>query len=379
MLPIYLNIKNWNVLVIGAGSYGTRKALELLKEGAHVSLISTSTSGNKELFEFPNLNFIKATYTEKHLELNNYRLVWACTDSTEINKKILDECEARQILCSSANNRKESHFSNPGKVHWCDLDLAISSKGQNLHSTLAFKDQLKHLNQKWDWPTNTVILAGFGPGDAGLMTLHAFRALHLADVIFYDDLIDFSFIEKLDCTLVYVGKRKGQHYLKQDEINKLLIEYAQKGLKVLRLKGGDPFIFGRGGEEVLALREVGIHTKTIPGITAATGASASQCLPLTHRNSARKVTFQTAHHLDESNPELPTEGTLVLYMGASKLEFLQQLLLKKGWDSNTGVLMVQNATQKNERAEKSSIKKMHLSSLKSPLCIIITKNTEIFS
>lgn len=377
MLPLFINIKNWNVLVVGAGPYGSRKAQELLEEGAKVTLVSPDLPFNPDLINHPKLNFIHTEYQE--VNLDRIRLVWACTNIKELNKSILLDCENRQILCSSANNREISHFSNPGKAHWCDLDLAASSSGKNLHSTLAFKDQLKHLDSLWSWPKNTVILAGFGPGDAGLMTLHTFRALHLADVILYDDLIDFSFIERLSCKLVYVGKRKGQHYLKQDEINKLIIEHAQKGLKVLRLKGGDPFIFGRGGEEVLALKEVGIQSKIFPGITAATGASASQCLPLTHRNLARKVTFQTAHHLDESNPELPTEGTLVLYMGASKLKYLQELLTKKGWNEDTGVLLVQNATQPNELAEKTSIKNMHLSTLKSPLCIIITKTTENFS
>lgn len=376
MLPLFINIKNWNVLVIGAGSYGSRKAQELLDEGALVTLVSPEEPAQSDLISHPNLSFINREYQSSYL--NKMRLVWACTDIQNLNKTILLDCEENQILCSSANNREISHFSNPGKAHWCDLVLAASSAGKNLHSTLAFKDQLEHLNSLWTWPKNTVVLAGFGPGDAGLMTLHSFRALHLADVIFYDDLIDFNFIEKLSCKLIYVGKRKGQHYLKQNEINQLLVEYAQKGLKVLRLKGGDPFIFGRGGEEVLALRELGIHSKIIPGITAATGASASQSLPLTHRNSARKVTFQTAHHLDESNPELPTEGTLVLYMGASKLKYLQKLLIKKGWDEDIGVLLVQNATQVNEMAEKTSIRKMHLSSLKSPLCIIITKTAETF-
>ena len=218
-----------------------------------------------------------------------------------------------------------------------------------------------------------VFLIGFGPGDPDLMTIKAHKTLLKTDIIFYDDLVDKAFLESLNCEKVYVGKRKGQHYKTQDEINELLYQATKTYSQIARVKGGDPFIFGRGGEELAYLTERGVEVEIVPGITSSMAAAASAQIPLTMRKTARKLTFQSAHHVDTDVMNFPKEGTLVLYMGATKISYLKNQLLKEGFEPGIKVALVHNASSPDEKVDIQTIETMDQCPLPSPLSIIIGK------
>jgi uroporphyrin-III C-methyltransferase len=206
-----------------------------------------------------------------------------------------------------------------------------------------------------------VWLVGAGPGDPDLLTVKALRLLQSADVVVHDRLTPEALIAlaRPDARLIDVGKRKSRHTLPQDDINQLLVALAREGLKVVRLKGGDPFVFGRGGEELLALREAGIQAEVVPGVTAALAAAAGAGVPLTHRGLAQAVTFVTGHaavkdgeagepNLDWAVLSRPNH-TVVVYMGLTTAALLAQRLIAAGRAASTPVLVVENASRSDER------------------------------
>ena len=178
-----------------------------------------------------------------------------------------------------------------------------------------------------------VYIVGAGPGDKELITVKGLKLIKEADVIVYDDLIDKDILKeaKDGAELIYVGKRKGKHSFKQDEINKILVEKAKEGKKVVRLKGGDPFIFGRGGEEILELIKNNVPYEVVPGVTSAIAVPASVGIPLTHRGIAKSVTITTGHEREGENKidySKFVADTLVILMGITNLEKIVKDLVK---------------------------------------------------
>ncbi len=219
-----------------------------------------------------------------------------------------------------------------------------------------------------------VYLVGFGPGDPDLMTIKAYKLLKSADIILYDDLINQDFLIKnkpSNCKITYVGKRKDKHSKKQSEINQLLYEATLKYNKVIRLKGGDPFIFGRGGEELLFLREKNIKVEIVPGITASLAAAANAQIPLTMRGTAKYLTFMAAHHIDIDCFNSSEKETLVLYMAATKLKELQNKLLHQNYPLDTPIALLQNVSYSNEKKCVCSLKDLDQIQMGSPVVIII--------
>jgi len=202
-----------------------------------------------------------------------------------------------------------------------------------------------------------VWLVGAGPGDPELMTLKAVRVLAGADVVVHDRLVASEILDLAPASArrLYVGKRKARHALPQDDINALLVGLAREGLTVVRLKGGDPFVFGRGGEEMLACREAGVACEIVPGVSAALAASAGSGAPLTHRGMAQAVTFVTGHAKDGGEPDLDWNAlatanhTVVVYMGLSTAPMIAARLIAAGRDAATPVALVENASQPRER------------------------------
>lgn len=212
-----------------------------------------------------------------------------------------------------------------------------------------------------------VTIVGAGPGAADLLTLRALRSLQQADVIVHDALIgpDVLDLARRDAVRLYVGKQKGRHSHSQDRINGILIEEARKGSTVVRLKGGDPFIFGRGGEEVEALTAAGIPVDVIPGITAATGVAAALKLPLTHRDCASVLSFVTGHPKtggDEPDYAALADSnqTAVFYMGKSKAADISARLIDLGRSPSTPVAIVENATLPEQRILKGTLSTLPL-------------------
>lgn len=202
-----------------------------------------------------------------------------------------------------------------------------------------------------------VWLTGAGPGDPDLMTVRAVRVLGEADVVVHDGLVPAAILglAPANARRISVAKRKSRHTYAQDEINRLLVGLAREGLNVVRLKGGDPFIFGRGGEELEACQAAGIDCEVVPGVTAALAASASAGAPLTHRESAQAVTFVTGHAAGEAEPDLDwpalarANHTVVIYMGASTAGRIADRLIAAGRAPSTPALVVFRASRPDER------------------------------
>ncbi|WP_366075366.1 uroporphyrinogen-III C-methyltransferase [Phenylobacterium sp.] len=202
-----------------------------------------------------------------------------------------------------------------------------------------------------------VWLVGAGPGDPELLTLKALKALQSADVVVHDGLVTAAILDLAPpaARRISVAKRKSRHSYSQDEINRMLTAFAREGLTVVRLKGGDPFIFGRGGEELEACRAAGVECRVIPGVTAALAAGASAGAPLTHRGSAQAVTFVTGHAAKGGEPDLDWAAlarpnqTVVIYMGLSMAAPIAARLMAAGGASSTPALIVENASRADER------------------------------
>ncbi|MES2724074.1 MAG: uroporphyrinogen-III C-methyltransferase [Pseudomonadota bacterium] len=203
----------------------------------------------------------------------------------------------------------------------------------------------------------SVWLVGAGPGDPELLTLKAFRVLATADVVVHDGLVSDEILDLAPAAArrISVAKRKSRHSYAQDDINKMLVAFALEGLTVVRLKGGDPFIFGRGGEELEACREAGVACHVVPGVTAALASAASAGAPLTHRGAAQAVTFVTGHAATGETPDLDWAGlakanhTVVIYMGLSTAGGIAERLMAAGRAGSTPALIVENASRADER------------------------------
>ncbi|HCD35668.1 uroporphyrinogen-III C-methyltransferase [Chlorobium phaeovibrioides] len=223
-----------------------------------------------------------------------------------------------------------------------------------------------------------VFIAGAGPGDPELLTLKAVRALQDADVILYDDLVTSAIIDQFGGLKIYTGKRKDSHHFEQDAINEEIARHALEGKTVVRLKGGDPFVFGRGGEEIDVLRKYGIDYEIIPGITAAHGASAYSEIPLTMRKVSSSVAFCTGHPVNKI--QVPDADTLVYYMVASSVHEVLDAVVKKGRPEETKVAIVQNATRYNQRVWTGTLGELRRKerAAYSPALLIIGENINQF-
>ncbi|SHO54836.1 uroporphyrinogen-III C-methyltransferase [Vibrio quintilis] len=236
---------------------------------------------------------------------------------------------------------------------------------QNQHlsslQTTNMKDAIPHLT-KSRLKAGEVALVGAGPGDPELLTVKALNFIQQADVLLYDYLVsdEIKALFPADAILVCVGKRAGHHSVPQEKTNKLLVDFAQHGYRVVRIKGGDPFMFGRGGEELEVLFEAGVKFQVVPGITAAAGATAYAGIPLTHRDYAQSAVFVTGHVKAESDEMdwgmlARTNQTLVIYMGLMKSAYIQQQLVEHGRAASTPVAIIERGTQSAQKIFKGTL------------------------
>ena len=232
--------------------------------------------------------------------------------------------------------------------------------------------------------TGTIYITGAGPGDEKLITLRAVEVLKMADAVVYDYLVNDSLLAycRPDCERIYAGKKANHHTLPQEEINVLLIELAQKHTHVVRLKGGDPFVFGRGGEEAMALKQANIAFEIIPGVTSGIAVPAYAGIPVTHRECCSMVTFVSGHKAvnkpdDEINwAALATlESTLVFYMGVSNLGKITAKLIENGKSADTAIALIQWGTTSNQHTVSGNlaniVQKVKEAQLKPPALIVI--------
>ena len=416
IFPISLKLQQQPCLIVGGGHIAYRKAVLLHKAGAVIHVIAPDIDANLlQLVEESQGQYIQALYPAQ-IQLNDYRLVIAATDDYAVNTQVFEDCEALKILVNSVDDPPHCRFMVPAIVDRSPLVISVASNGtspvlsrqirtqletsiphgmgklaefsgkwraavkakisnpderrvfwedlyasplkeQVFHDNLVEADRLiEQALLKWKTPKGEVYLVGAGPGDPELLTLKALRLMQQADVVIYDRLVSPAIMElcRRDATKIYVGKARSNHAVPQEGINALLVEYASKGQRVCRLKGGDPFIFGRGGEEIQELFAAGVPFQVVPGITAASGCSAYAGIPLTHRDYAQSVRFLTGH-LKEGSPELPWDElvyqnqTLVLYMGLVGLEKICEKLIEHGQRPDMPVALISKGTTSEQK------------------------------
>ena len=416
IFPISLKLQQQPCLIVGGGHIAYRKAMLLAKAGAKVDVLAPEIDVNLlQLVQQSQGQYVQDVFSPS-TALRHYRLVIAATDDYAVNTQVFEDCEALKILVNSVDDPPHCRFmvpaivdrsplvisvasngtspvlsrqirtkletsiphgmgklaefsgkwraavkakiSNPDerRVFWEDL-YASSLKEQVFHDNLVEADRLiEQALAEWKTPKGEVYLVGAGPGDPELLTLKALRLMQQADVVIYDRLVSPAIMElcRRDATKIYVGKARSNHAVPQEGINALLVEYASKGQRVCRLKGGDPFIFGRGGEEIQELFAAGVPFQVVPGITAASGCSAYAGIPLTHRDYAQSVRFLTGH-LKEGSPELPWDElvyqnqTLVLYMGLVGLEKICEKLIEHGQRPDMPVALISKGTTPEQK------------------------------
>jgi uroporphyrin-III C-methyltransferase/precorrin-2 dehydrogenase/sirohydrochlorin ferrochelatase len=415
--PVFLDLKKRHCLLVGGGDVATRKGRMLAKAGAILRVVAPEVSAELgELVAATGGELLLREYQTQ--DLQGCVLAIAATDIEALNQQISSDAQAQQLPVNVVDNPALCSYITPAIIDRSPLVVAVSSGGEApvlarlvrakletlipaSYGRLAqiasqWRDRIKTrfadgdsrrkfwekilqgpaaelmmngqeevanqfiaqelANAQTQLTQGEVYLVGGGPGDPELLTLRALRLMQQADVVLYDRLVSDGVMElvRRDAERIYVGKRRSEHAMQQENINQLLVDLAKQGKRVLRLKGGDPFIFGRGGEEIELLAQNNIPFQVVPGITAASGCAAYAGIPLTHRDYAQSVRFVTGHlKSDDTNlswPELanPTQ-TLVFYMGLVGLKDICESLIAHGRSPQTPVALIEKGTTQEQR------------------------------
>ncbi|ERI53601.1 uroporphyrinogen-III C-methyltransferase [Pseudomonas sp. AOB-7] len=413
-LPLFHKLQDRPVLVIGGGEVALRKARLLSDAGARLRVVAPEIRSELQELAGPAGIFLRGYQAS---DLQGVALVIAATDDEPLNAQISVQAQALGIPVNVVDAPALCSVIFPAIVDRSPLIVAVSSGGDApvlarlirakietwipaTYGQLAnlgkrFRERVKQLfpdvqQRRVFWEDvfqgqvaesvfagkpeegerllearlagaapralGEVYLVGAGPGDPDLLTFRALRLMQQADVVLYDRLVAPAIIElcRRDAERIYVGKRRADHAVPQEQINQLLIDLARQGKRVLRLKGGDPFIFGRGGEEIEQLAAEGIPFQVVPGITAASGCAAYAGIPLTHRDHAQSVRFVTGHLKDGSSDLawqdlVAPNQTLVFYMGLVGLAGICEQLIAHGRAPTTPAALIQQGTTQNQR------------------------------
>lgn len=443
LLPIFLNIKDRRCVVIGGGAIALRKASLLARAGGKLLVVAERISEQLQTLCAEHGGRAEIGSFEPGL-LNGAVLVVAATDDLALNKQISQHAVQLNIPVNVVDQPELCSFIMPSIVDRSPVVIAISSGGTSpiltrklkelneimvpervdklaallgsyrervkskiteLPRRIRFWEKLldsevpelvysgddsaaatlleRQLNAADDLVmSGEVYLVGAGPGDPDLLTLRALRLMHKADVVLYDRLVSPEIMLKLrpDAQKIHVGKQQANHSVEQETINHMLVRLAQEGKKVLRLKGGDPFIFGRGGEELETLAAAGIPFQIVPGITAASGCASYAGIPLTHRDHSQSVRFLTGHTKEGAvllDWEIlaKEQQTLVFYMGLSGLSTICSELISHGMQDSTPIALIQQGTTLTQKVLIGNLASMpelaRNSKIKAPTIIII--------
>lgn len=421
--PVFLDLKSRLCLLVGGGEVATRKGRMLAKAGARLRIVAPEISAElRELVAQHQGELHEREYHTS--DLQGCVLAIAATDIEALNETISADAQALNLPVNVVDTPALCTYITPAIIDRSPLVIAVSSGGEapvlarlvraKLETLIpASYGKLAQLASSWRdrvkarfsdgdsrrkfWEKilqgpaaeltfngqqtaadeliarelagdqtqltqGEVYLVGGGPGDPELLTLRALRLMQQADVVLYDRLVSDGVMElvRRDAERIYVGKRRSEHAMEQENINQLLVDLAKEGKRVLRLKGGDPFIFGRGGEEIELLAQNKIPFQVVPGITAASGCAAYAGIPLTHRDYAQSVRFVTGHlKSDNTNlqwPELANPSqTLVFYMGLVGLKEICESLIAHGRAANTPVALIEKGTTQQQRVLVSDL------------------------
>lgn len=438
-LPIFCQLRQRDCLLVGGGDVAERKARLLLDAGANVTVNALDFTPQFQVWaDSQMLTLVQGEFIPSLLD--NCWLAIAATDDETVNQQVSEAAEARRIFCNMVDAPRQASFIMPSIIDRSPLMVAVSSGGTSPVLARLLREKLEsilplHLGQlaryaghlrarvKQQFATvgerrrfweklfvndrlaqslanddrqavadtteqllteplehrGEVVLVGAGPGDAGLLTLKGLQQIQQADVVVYDRLVsdDIMNLVRRDADRVFVGKRSGYHCVPQEEINQILLREAQKGRRVVRLKGGDPFIFGRGGEELETLCEAGIPFSVVPGITAASGCSAYSGIPLTHRDFAQGVRLVTGHlktggELDWANLAVEKQ-TLVFYMGLNQAPAIRKKLIAHGMAEDMPAAIVENGTAVTQKVVSGTLGQLDIlaQQMASPALIIV--------
>jgi uroporphyrin-III C-methyltransferase/precorrin-2 dehydrogenase/sirohydrochlorin ferrochelatase len=441
--PAFLDIQGKKIVLIGGGANAARKARRLLEASALVSTISEELSTEfKQLEGIQNVLHVPRSWSLD--DFNNAALVVIATDDAQKNTLISEAAHASGCWVNVANQPNASNFLIPSLIDRSPLLVAVSSGGSSpvlarlltarinaflphtyadlgilaenyrerirthftdwrqrrkfwerllsgrigeliLQGRLSCADQaMEKLLLAHDTETQEgeVYLVGAGPGDPDLLTFRALRLMQQCDVVLYDRLVSEPIMALVNPTAerIYVGKRRSDHAVPQESINEQLVSHAKQGRRVLRLKGGDPFMFGRGGEEIETLASEGVSFQVVPGITAAAGCASYAGIPLTHRDYAQSCLFVTGHLKDGSvNLDWPalarTQQTVVIYMGLLGLPTICEQLIQHGLPSAHPIALVAEGTRHSQQVITGTLEtlpeKIESLEIKPPTLIIV--------
>lgn len=421
-LPLYFDLRGRWCLLVGGGSIALRKARLLTKAGARVRVVAPSI--NEELAGLVSRHQGELIHDQYRAALlDEVDLVVSATDAEQVNRIVAHDCRQRHLPVNVVDSPQLCSVIMPAIVDRNPLIIAVSSGGEapvlarmlrakieawlpaswGRVAALAsrYRDQVKQAFSDTDqrrrfWETvldgsvteavlagneeaaerqlqqqlsagqvstqGEVYLVGAGPGDPDLLTFKALRLMQKAEVVLFDRLVSAAVLEMVrrDAERIYVGKRSSAHAVPQPEINQLMLDLARQGKRVLRLKGGDPFIFGRGGEEIDLLAQHRIPFQVVPGITAASGCACYAGIPLTHRDYAQSVRFATGHLKGDSQDLnwqefLSDDQTLVFYMGLAGLRHICDQLIKHGKRPATPAALIEQGTTPAQRVHVGTL------------------------
>ncbi|WP_392588196.1 siroheme synthase CysG [Serratia ureilytica] len=436
-LPIFADLKQRPVLVVGGGDVAARKVSLLQGAGAEIRIVAQSLPPELEQQrQQGRVLWLGKTFDPQ--QLDDVFLAIAATDDNALNAAVFAEADKRRVLANVVDDQPRCSFIFPSIIDRSPLVVAVSSSGQApvlarllreklealLPASLGLmaqvagrwrgqvKQRLASIGERRRFWENTfggrfatlvdngqtaqaerqleqdlhrfaagdegtqgeIALVGAGPGDVGLLTLRGLQVMQQADVVLYDHLVSGEILDlvRRDAERICVGKRAGAHSVIQEETNRLLVELAQQGKRVVRLKGGDPFIFGRGGEELQVAAAAGIPFQVVPGVTAAAGATAYAGIPLTHRDHAQSVTFITGHCRPDGDgldwADLArARQTLAIYMGTMKAADISQRLIAHGRDAATPVAVISRGTRADQQVQIGTLEQLEYLAQRAPL------------
>jgi uroporphyrin-III C-methyltransferase / precorrin-2 dehydrogenase / sirohydrochlorin ferrochelatase len=367
-LPMLLDVSARRVVVIGGGVLATRKATALAEAGAAVVVVAPQIAAELELLD---VAVERRAFVDG--DLDGAWLAVACTDDPAVNAAVAAAAEARQIFCVRADDATGGTARTPAVLRRDGLTVAVNGGDDPLRA-VALRNAISVALDLGELPSRparppasggSVVLVGGGPGDPELITVRGRRLVAAADVIVVDRLAPRALLDDLPDSVEVIdcGKSAHRQNLSQDQINAVLIDRARAGKRVVRLKGGDPFVFGRGGEELLACVAAGVPVTVVPGISSALAGPAAAGIPLTHRGVSADFTVVSGH-LDPGRPvdsgiDWPGlasgAGTLVLLMGMDRLALIASDLIAHGRAASSPSAVVHRATFDDQRVVRAPL------------------------
>jgi uroporphyrin-III C-methyltransferase/precorrin-2 dehydrogenase/sirohydrochlorin ferrochelatase len=359
-LPLFLDLRDRPVVVVGGGPVAARRTADLSESGARVTVVSPHLCEDlADAAERGAVRWVPRDYRSG--DLDGAWLVVTATGGRSTDAQVVSDAEQARIWAVNAGDAAQSPAWSAARVPLEDGAAVAVSGGRDPRRAKALASAISQQASQGRLPlrrhragVGRVHLVGGGPGDPGLLTVRGMRLLSTADVVVVDRLAPREVLEHLPdrVEVVDVGKAPGEHTMSQDEINALLVDRARRGEVVVRLKGGDPFVLGRGGEEVAACRAEGIEVDVVPGVTSVVAVPAAAGIPVTHRGVACSFLMVSAHTADEAleRTRAATPGTtLVLLMGVGRLRTVTEGMVGSGWDPATPVGIVERGWQADQR------------------------------